>query len=76
MTQPVKRDDDSHGDDPYAMWDAAYVLGSLSGAERREFEAHLATRTPESFRAAPPLGSVARSLVMSAHELARIDVGG
>ena len=26
----------------YAMWDAAYVLGSLSSAERREFEAHLA----------------------------------
>lgn len=29
-------------DDPYVMWDAAYVLGSLSAAERREFEAHLA----------------------------------
>lgn len=28
-------------DDPYAIWDAAYVLGSLSAAERREFEAHL-----------------------------------
>ncbi|WP_082168937.1 zf-HC2 domain-containing protein [Mycolicibacterium chlorophenolicum] len=23
------------------MWDAAYVLGSLCSAERREFEAHL-----------------------------------
>ncbi|HKV19014.1 MAG TPA: zf-HC2 domain-containing protein, partial [Mycobacterium sp.] len=39
MTQSNTRDDD----DPYAMWDAAYVLGSLSGAQRREFEAHLAT---------------------------------
>lgn len=29
---------DSH---EYAMWDAAYVLGSLSAADRREFEAHL-----------------------------------
>ncbi|OBH21781.1 hypothetical protein A5713_04685 [Mycobacterium sp. E2497] len=29
-------------DDPYVMWDAAYVLGSLSASERREFEAHLA----------------------------------
>lgn len=29
-------------DDPYVMWDAAYVLGSLSATERREFEAHLA----------------------------------
>lgn len=30
------------GDHPYAMWDAAYVLGSLSAADRREFETHLA----------------------------------
>ncbi|WP_372511244.1 anti-sigma factor family protein [Mycobacterium parmense] len=28
--------------DRYAMWDAAYVLGSLSAADRREFETHLA----------------------------------
>jgi anti-sigma factor RsiW len=27
--------------DPYAQWDAAYVLGSLSSADRREFEAHM-----------------------------------
>jgi anti-sigma factor RsiW len=27
--------------DDYAMWDAAYVLGSLSPNDRREFEAHL-----------------------------------
>jgi len=29
--------------DRYATWDAAYVLGALSSAERREFEAHLTT---------------------------------
>ncbi|MGZ4577048.1 MAG: hypothetical protein ACXVX1_04900, partial [Mycobacterium sp.] len=29
---------DSSGHDEYAMWDAAYVLGSLSSVERREFE--------------------------------------
>jgi RNA polymerase sigma-70 factor (ECF subfamily) len=29
--------------DRYTEWDAAYVLGSLSPAERLEFEAHLAT---------------------------------
>jgi hypothetical protein len=29
------------GTHPYALWDAAYVLGSLSTAERREFEGHL-----------------------------------
>jgi anti-sigma factor RsiW len=28
--------------DPYVTWDAAYVLGSLSASDRREFEAHLA----------------------------------
>ena len=31
--------DDNHR---HAMWDAAYVLGSLSAADRREFEAHMA----------------------------------
>ena len=30
-------------DDRYATWDAAYVLGSLSSDERREYEAHLST---------------------------------
>lgn len=25
----------------YAMWDAAYVLGSLSAGDRREFEVHM-----------------------------------
>jgi anti-sigma factor RsiW len=32
---------DLSGRDEYTMWDAAYVLGSLSSAERREFEAHM-----------------------------------
>jgi len=27
--------------DPFEMWDAAYVLGSLSSSERREYEMHL-----------------------------------
>jgi Putative zinc-finger len=29
--------------DKFAQWDAAYVLGALSPAERREFEEHVAT---------------------------------
>lgn len=29
-------------EDRYAVWDAAYVLGSLSATERREFEKHMA----------------------------------
>jgi hypothetical protein len=31
------------GGDSYARWDAAYVLGSLSDADRREYEAHLSS---------------------------------
>ena len=31
--------DDNHR---HALWDAAYVLGSLSATDRREFEAHMA----------------------------------
>jgi anti-sigma factor RsiW len=30
------------GNHRYTMWDAAYVLGSLSAADRREFETHMA----------------------------------
>lgn len=33
--------------DPYRDWGAAYVLGSLSPGERREFEGHLAAGCPE-----------------------------
>ena len=34
----------SAGDDhEYALWDAAYVLGSLSASERHEYEAHLSS---------------------------------
>jgi anti-sigma factor RsiW len=33
---------DLSGHDEYAMWDAAYVLGSLSSTEWREFEAQMA----------------------------------
>src|SRR4029450_13226426 len=29
--------------DKFAQWDAAYVLGALSPAERREFEEHLSS---------------------------------
>ncbi len=43
MTQSANRENDLRDDDPYELWDAAYVLGSLSETDRREFEAHLAT---------------------------------
>ena len=44
MTQfGLPRGGDAVDDDRYVTWDAAYVLGSLSSAERREYEAHLET---------------------------------
>lgn len=33
---------DGHGGDPYADWDAAYVLGALGPTDRRAYERHLA----------------------------------
>jgi anti-sigma factor RsiW len=36
-------ENDTPTGDEYAMWDAAYVLGSLSPTDRREFEEHLGT---------------------------------
>ena len=44
MTQfGVPRGGDVLDGDRYLTWDAAYVLGSLTSAERREFETHLET---------------------------------
>jgi hypothetical protein len=40
---PERFGTESVGSDPYAEWDAAYVLGALAPAERLEFEGHLAT---------------------------------
>jgi hypothetical protein len=44
VTQFDRRRTGQLGDaDPFAMWDAAYVLGSLDADERRQYEAHLST---------------------------------
>lgn len=43
--------------DPYVMWDATYVLGSLSAAGRREFEGHLAN-CPECREAVADMSGV------------------
>jgi anti-sigma factor RsiW len=45
---------DSHD---YATWDAAYVLGSLSPADRREYEAHL-SRCPSCNQAVSELSGM------------------
>lgn len=38
----IPADDEGHGGDRYAEWDAAYVLGALSPSDRRAYERHLA----------------------------------
>ncbi|MGO4442430.1 anti-sigma factor [Mycobacterium sp. 2YAF39] len=44
MTQfGLPRGPEGVDDDRYATWDAAYILGSLSAEEHREYEAHLST---------------------------------
>ena len=73
MTRPVNRDDDLRGDDPYATWDAAYVLGSLSGNERREFEAHLATCPRCSAAVAELSGIPALLAQLSTEEVEALD---
>lgn len=61
---------DDHG---YAMWDAAYVLGSLSAADRREFEAHLAN-CPECRQSVGELSGMPALLSqLNRHEVAAID---
>ena len=73
MTRPANRDDDLRGDDPYATWDAAYVLGSLSGNERREFEAHLATCPRCSAAVAELSGIPALLAQLTADEVEALD---
>jgi hypothetical protein len=73
MTQNAKRDDDLRADDAYSMWDAAYVLGSLSGSERREFEAHMAT-CPSCRAAVSELSGIPALLAqLSAEEVDALD---
>ena len=63
--------DDNHH---YAMWDAAYVLGSLSAAERREFESHMAS-CPDCRQAVGELSGMPALLSQLDHaDVAAIDV--
>ncbi|MCW2649356.1 MAG: hypothetical protein QOE41_1519 [Mycobacterium sp.] len=62
--------------DEYALWDAAYVLGSLSGVERREYEAHLST-CPSCREAVAELSGMPALLSqLSRDDVASIDEGG
>lgn len=54
----------------HAMWDAAYVLGSLSATDWREFEAHMAG-CPQCRQAVAELSGIPAMLA----QLARSDIG-
>jgi len=64
------------GSDDYALWDAAYVLGSLSDPDRREYEAHLHTclSCRESVAVLADMPSLLGRLTLD--QVARIDDGG
>ena len=60
----------------YSMWDAAYVLGSLSCAERREFEEHMSTCQLCRQAVAEISGMPALLSRLDANEVAAIDESG
>jgi anti-sigma factor RsiW len=71
---PLGENDMPTGDE-YAMWDAAYVLGSLSPTERREFEGHLGTCPFCSQAVAELSGMPALLSKVDGNTVASMDVG-
>ncbi len=61
--------------DQYATWDAAYVLGALSAAERREFEGHLSGCAPCRRAVAELAGMPALLGQLSRSDVEAIDAG-
>lgn len=63
-------------EDSYAMWDAAYVLGSLPAAQRREFETHM-VHCPDCRAAVADLSGVPALLSqLDRDEVAAMDQSG
>jgi hypothetical protein len=66
---------ESHATDRFLDWDAAYVLGALSPAERREFEQHLA-ECPACQRAVSELAGIPGLLAqVSPEDAALLSIG-
>jgi hypothetical protein len=64
------------GSDEYALWDAAYVLGSLSNADAREFQAHL-SGCPTCRESVGELRGISGLLgQLTPNDVAAIDEGG
>jgi len=62
--------------DPYETWDAAYVLGSLSSTERREYEAHLSGCVSCRTSVGELSGMPALLAMLTPDEVTAIDTGG
>jgi len=74
MTQSDRRGGEHLGDaDPFAMWDAAYVLGSLDAEERRQYEAHLSTCAECGEAVAELSGMPALLALLDPDEVAALD---
>lgn len=80
MTDPFRRSAHLRGvpedTDPFVMWDAAYVLGSLSSTERHQYEAHLTGCKPCRSAVAEFSGMPALLAMLRPEEVAAIDHGG
>src|ERR1700730_2273183 len=74
MTQSDRRGGEHLGDaDPFAMWDAAYVLGSLDAEQRRQYEAHLSTCAECGEAGAELSGMPALLALLDPDEVAALD---
>lgn len=62
--------------DPYLLWDAAYVLGSLSSADRREYENHLSGCPPCRSSVGELSGMPALLTLLRREDVASIDDRG
>lgn len=74
MTQFDGRGAGQLGDtDPFAMWDAAYVLGSLNSEEGRQYEAHLSSCARCREAVAELSGVTARLALLDPEHAAALD---
>jgi hypothetical protein len=66
---------ESRTGDPFATWDAAYVLGALGADDRRRFEQHLTNCTRCHDAVAELSGMPALLASLDSHEVAALDEG-
>jgi len=73
--EPPRNGDHEYAHHDYSTWDAAYVLGSLSANDRREFEAHMGGCTSCRDAVTKLSGMPAVLALLDRDELGAIDEG-